>query len=59
MTEIELWVVRGKDYTERDEALLRAALDKTFEEGVNCSIKYVDHVERTKSGKLKIVVTEF
>jgi phenylacetate-CoA ligase len=59
MTEIELWVVRGKDYNERDEAQLRAALDKTFEVGVDCSIKYVDQVERTKSGKLKIVVTEF
>lgn len=59
LTEIELWVVRGKDYTNEDEIKLRAALDKTFEKGVNCSIKYVNQVERTKSGKLKIVVTEF
>ena len=56
MTEIELW--RGKDYTEGDEAQLCEALDKTFEEGVNCDIKYVNQEERTKSGKLKIVVSD-
>ena len=58
LTEIELWVVRGKNYTDKDETQLQAALDKTFEKGVNCSIKYVDAVERTKTGKLKIVISE-
>ena len=53
-----MWVVRGKKYTDNDEAQLRIALDKTFEKGINCSIKYVDAVERTKSGKLKIVISE-
>lgn len=57
LTEIELWVVRGKNYTDNDEAQLRAALDKTFEKGVNCIIKYVDAVERTKAGKLRLVVS--
>ena len=58
LTEIELWVVRGKNYTDSDETQLRAALDKTFEDGGCCSIKYVDAVERTKAGKLKLVVSE-
>lgn len=58
LTEIELWVVRGKNYTDNNEAQLRVALDKTFEDGVNCGIKYVDAVERTKAGKLKLVVSE-
>lgn len=58
-TEIELWVVQGKNYTDKDEAQLKDALNRTFEEDVHCSIKYVDQVARTESGKLKIVVKEF
>ena len=34
---------------------VKEVLDKTFEKGVYCSIKYVDAVERTKAGKLKLV----
>lgn len=58
LSDIELWVVRSKNYSDRDEAQLRTSLEKTFEKGVVCSIKYVDAVERTKAGKLKIVVNE-
>ena len=58
LTEIDLWVVRGKDYSDSDEVQLRAALDKTFEKGVECAIRYVDAVERTQSGKLRIVISE-
>lgn len=58
LTEIELWVIRGKDYSDSDDDQLRTALKKTFEEGVVCGIRYVDAVERTKTGKLKIVISE-
>lgn len=58
LTEVELWVVKGKDYNDDVEFQLRQALNKTFEKEMNCTVKYVDAVERTKSGKLKIVVSE-
>ena len=57
-TDVDLWVVKGHKYNSDDEAALRKSLDKTFEPEMNINIVYVDAVERTKSGKLKLVVTE-
>ncbi len=57
LTEIELWVVRGKDYSEDDETKLNNLLRQTFEKGVTFRIRYVDAVERTTAGKLNIVVS--
>ena len=57
LCEIELWVVRGRDYSDKDEAMLKATLARTFENSMNCDIKYVDHVERTEAGKMKLVIS--
>lgn len=50
-------MVRGRDYSDKDEAMLKVALARTFENSVNCDIKYVDHVERTEAGKMKLVIS--
>lgn len=56
--EILLWVVKGKDYSDEEEKRLLASLEKTFDVGMRVGIKYVDSVERTKAGKLRLVVSE-
>lgn len=58
LNEVELWVVKGQNYSDEDEKQLRDALDKTFEKDIICTIKYVNKVDRTKSGKLRIVISE-
>lgn len=56
--EVVLWVVKGKKYSEEDERLLQASLERTFDIGMKAKIKYVETVERTKAGKLRLVVSE-
>lgn len=56
--EVVLWVVKGHNYTAEDEKKLLASLKKTFDDGMRVNIKYVEVVERTKAGKLRLVVTE-
>ena len=58
-TDVDLWVVKGREYSDVDEKALRKSLDKAFESEMNVNIVYVDAVQRTKAGKLKIVVTEY
>lgn len=57
-TDVDLWVVKGKKYTTEDEIALRKSLDDAFEPEMNVQIVYVDSVERTKAGKLKIVIVD-
>lgn len=56
--EVILWVVKGANYSDADESLLKEALNKAFDNGMKIELKYVDNVERTKAGKLRLVVTE-
>ena len=56
--EVVLWVVKGKSYAQDDEKQLYASLEKAFDVGMIIKIKYVDAVERTKAGKLRLVVTD-
>ena len=55
---VELWVVKGKDYSAKDEKNLMTSLKKAFDDNMKVSIKYVEAVERTKTGKLRLVITE-
>ena len=55
---LELWVVKGKDYSAEDEKNLMTSLKKAFDDNMTVSIKYVEAVERTKTGKLRLVITE-
>ena len=56
--EVVLWVVKGVNYGDADESRLIEALNKAFDKGMKIGLKYVDSVERTKAGKLRLVMTE-
>ena len=58
LNEVALWVVKGKGYADSDEEKLMKALEGAFDADMRVSIKYVDAVERTKAGKLRLVVPE-
>lgn len=59
LDEVVLWVVKGSHYSVDDEQMLEEALNNTFDNGVKISVKYVDAVERTKAGKLRLVIPKF
>jgi len=50
-------VVRGPDFTQRDERLLIAETRKRVGSEADFEIVYVDHIPRTKTGKLRFVVS--
>lgn len=56
--EVVLWVVKGLHYSDKDELHLKEALYKAFDRGMKISLKYVEAVERTKAGKLRLIITE-
>ncbi len=58
LSVIELWLVKGKRYCATDENLLMHNLHETFGNDASISIKYVGSVERTISGKMKLVISE-
>jgi phenylacetate-CoA ligase len=50
-------VVRGTDYTEDDEGVLRAELGQVFNGRLVFSIAYYDSLEQTPGGKFRYVVS--
>jgi len=52
-----LHVVRGPDYEQADERQLIAETAKRVGDEADFEIVYVDHIPRTKSGKLRFVVS--
>lgn len=56
--KVVLWIVKGMHYNENDELHLKEALYKAFDRGMKISLKYVEAVERTKAGKLRLIITE-
>lgn len=58
MTDIDLLVVRNLQYNDSDERQLQANITECFDKRMNVNIKYVNEVEKTKSGKLRLVVSE-
>lgn len=58
LTDISLLVVKNSSYSDEDEKQLRINLASCFDKRMNIQIKYVDEVEKTKSGKLRLVVSE-
>lgn len=58
LTDIDLLIVRNSQYNDRDERQLHANITECFDKRMNVIIKYVDEVEKTKSGKLRLVVSE-
>lgn len=58
LTDIDLLVVKNSKYNENDEKQLLSNIAECFDKRMTVNIKYVDEVPKTKSGKLRLVVTE-
>ncbi len=56
--QIEVRVVKGKDYNEVDESKLIYELRKRLGEDTEISINYVNQVQRTTLGKLRFVISD-
>jgi phenylacetate-CoA ligase len=56
--KIELRIVKGKSYTEKDEQELLNETRKRVGDGMEIVVRYVDAIERTSSGKLRFVVSK-
>lgn len=58
LVDIDLLVVKNSVYDESDEQRLKTNILECFDKRMNINIIYVDTIERTKSGKLKLVITK-
>lgn len=58
LNDIEIKVVKGPYYSKDDENLLIKESTERFGKDVNVSIKYTDKIQRTKSGKLRLVISD-
>lgn len=58
LSYIEFRIVKGKDYALDDEKLLIKNIRERIDESIEIKIKYLDKIERTKSGKLRLVISE-
>jgi phenylacetate-CoA ligase len=56
--ELVLHVVRGSEYKDADEHMLREETAKRVGEDMRVEIEYVDTLPRTSNGKLRFVVSE-
>lgn len=57
LTDIDLLIVKNSSYNENDENKLQDNITECFDKRMNVNIKYVEEVEKTKSGKLRLVVS--
>ncbi|HEU5402772.1 MAG TPA: hypothetical protein VFU86_15535 [Terriglobales bacterium] len=55
---IQLRVVRRTDYSDADEKQLRREFVQRLGSGAEIAIEYVDQLPRTRSGKLRFVISE-
>jgi len=56
--QIELRIVKGTSYTDKDEQDLLKATRKRVGDDMEIIVRYVDAIERTSSGKLRFVLSE-
>ena len=56
--DVRIKIVRGADYTEKEEAHLKSNIKARLDGDYDFPIEYVDKIERTKSGKVRFVVSE-
>ena len=55
--DIRFLINRGRSYAKEDEVRLRKEIVKWVRDGSKITIEYVDVIERTKRGKLRLVVS--
>lgn len=53
---LELLVVKGSKYSEKDEAAILEKTRKHLKDEIDLSIRYIDQIPRAKSGKFRAVV---
>ena len=56
--QIELRIVKGQSYTDKDEQELLKETHKRIGDDMEIVVRYVDAIERTSMGKLRFVVSE-
>lgn len=56
--EIDVKVVRAQDYSDSDERALLTQLKQRIGGDMVVSIRYVDELQRTRSGKLRFVISD-
>ena len=56
--QIELRIVKGTSYTDKDEQELLKETRKRIGDDMEIVVRYVDAIERTRAGKLRFVVSE-
>jgi phenylacetate-CoA ligase len=56
--QIELRIVKGKSYTDKDEQELLKETCKRVGDDMEITVRYVDAIERTIAGKLRFVLSE-
>lgn len=55
---VEFRVVKGGNYSEKDESKLNHDIKEYLAGHIGYKIVYVNHIEKTKSGKMKFIVSE-
>ena len=58
LTDIELRIVRNSSFGEKDKVKLLANIAESFDKRMTVNLVFVDEIERTKSGKLKLVLSK-
>jgi phenylacetate-CoA ligase len=55
---ISLRIVKGEKYTDSDHNVLVEKLHERFDDKLDISIEYVSELARTKTGKLRFVISD-
>lgn len=58
LTNIVLKIVKNSYFDDKDEHQLLSNISDCFDKRMNVQLVYVNEIERTKSGKLKLVISE-
>lgn len=58
LTDVDLLIVKNHLYNDNDELKLRDNIAENFDKRIKVNIKYVDSIQRTAAGKLKLVISE-
>lgn len=57
-TELELFIVKGTKYTDKDESVILEKARRYLKDEIKLSIRYADRIPRTRSGKFRAVVAD-
>lgn len=55
---VEIHVVKAENYDSEDEKRLYQSIENCFNHLIDTKVVYVDHIPKTKNGKMKFIVSE-